>query len=262
MGCFTSSAQGTLLSTKSYEVLHTKGPTDSLSRVLVISKSSEYFGKQEKHKLKYRKPKKRPHTAMNKLQSLKGYKKRLGIWQPGFRSCRYPLPASLRERDAPLHLKYHHSKTLHIHSPEKPQQQLPQTSFHQQEQSGACRCIFGPCVVKLVPAQELRNPSPFSYIILLTGEGGETLRKQQQIVKGVSMSRSLESQGFLRSLLVTLWRSSVALNSLRIFITAFPPSNYTSGPLLFLTFMPNVTLCSAQPHLTCAACRVYSSGWG
>ena len=67
MGCFTSSAQGTLLSTKSYKVLHTKGPTDSLSRVPVISKSSQYFRKQEKHKLKRRKPKKRPHKATNKL---------------------------------------------------------------------------------------------------------------------------------------------------------------------------------------------------
>lgn len=69
MGCFTSSAQGTLLSTKSYTVLHTKGPTDSLSRVLVISKSSEYFRKQEKHKLKHRKPKKRPHKATNSSPS-------------------------------------------------------------------------------------------------------------------------------------------------------------------------------------------------
>lgn len=57
MGCFTGSAQGTVLSIKSDSILHTKGPTDSLSRVLVLSKSSEYFRKQEKDQLKHRKPK-------------------------------------------------------------------------------------------------------------------------------------------------------------------------------------------------------------
>lgn len=57
--CFTSSAQGTLPSTKSYKALHTKASTDSRFQTAPAEnpdfKSSEYFRKQGKHKLEPRK---------------------------------------------------------------------------------------------------------------------------------------------------------------------------------------------------------------
>lgn len=101
----------------------------------------------------------RPHKATNKLQSLQSCKKRLGVCQPSFRGCRYLLPAPLKERDALLHLKCNHCKTLHTHSPKKPQKQLPQTSFHQEQTGGTEKHIWSLCG-QAGPSSAAKEPKP------------------------------------------------------------------------------------------------------
>lgn len=86
--------------------------TDSLSKVLVISKNSEHFRKQEKHKLKHRKPTK-DHTRLwiNSSPSRAARREEAFASLASEAAGTY-FPALLKERDAPLHLKCNHCKTL------------------------------------------------------------------------------------------------------------------------------------------------------
>lgn len=140
-----------------YKILQSSSHKSSYRELTIrISKSSECFRKQGKHKLKPRKPKRKPHKATNKPQSLQGCKSRSGACQPGFRGCRYLLPAPLKERDAPLPLECHHC----THVPEKPQKQLPQMAFHPQEQTGGTQTLIWSLCGEAGASPGAKEPEP------------------------------------------------------------------------------------------------------